>query len=248
MKKTIIVFNLLLGIAILISSCGATGQVDSVDVGNPTTGITGEEFPLDATLVPDREDLPVRLSEGEMPLATRLGLGTIRLDETDYSVSPEQAAALLPLWKALRSLSESETTASEEIEAIQKQIQDTLTSEQITLIEDMQFTNEEMREIFGELGLGNGNGTGGFENLTPEMQATMQAARESGQFQGMGSGGGIPGTGMGPGGGLPGGGELSPEARETAIAERGAGRGALLGVNRGLLEAVITFLEGKMGG
>ena len=92
-----------------------------------------------------------------------------------------------------------------------------------------------------------GNFAERFGELSPEMQATMEAVRESGQFLGRGSGGGqFPGGRPGGGEGLSGGGEISPEARETAMAERGDFRGAQSGLNPMLLEAVIEFLQGKI--
>ena len=89
--------------------------------------------------------------------------------------------------------------------------------------------------------------------LTEEQQATAEAMRESGEFPGPGGGlspGG--GMGLGSGGGMgPGGGEfggdtgITPEMRETAMAERGNGTRRGFGINTQLLEAIITFLEAK---
>jgi len=179
----------------------------------------------------------------EMSLSMKLMLGTFKLDETDYPIDAVQAGQLLPLWKAIRSLTESETTAREEVDAVVNQIEDNMTQVQLQAIEDMQLSFQDMGELAEELGL---DFDGRFGNMSPEMQQTMQAARASGQgnpFGGQGFPGGGPGGG-GPGGGFDGG--LSPEARETAIAERGGSRGGFgLGVNPEMLEAVIEFLEGK---
>jgi len=70
-----------------------------------------------------------------------------------------------------------------------------------------------------------GFGSQGFGNLTPEQQATAQAARESSEgFPGGGfPGGGIPGSspgGQGPGGQGFGGGNLTPEQQATMEARR----------------------------
>ena len=183
----------------------------------------------------------------QMPPVFQLTLGTLKLEDTDYAIDAEQAQELLPLWKAARSLSESETTAAEEIEAVIKQINNTMTEEQLDEINAMQLSFEAMRSIAQEFGFEFGPGGGRFENLTPEQQATIEAARESGQFPGPGGLGlGFPGGG--PGGGPDGGfgAGLSPEARQTAIAERGGARGATFGLNPFLIEAIIEFLEGKV--
>ena len=157
-----------------------------------------------------------------MPISAQLGFGTLMLEGSENAVDREQAAQLLPLWKAARSLSESETVAQTELEAVFSQIEETMTSEQIKAINAMQLTGEEMAQLMEDLGIEVGFG-GGFGNLTPEMQAT---ARESGEglpgggFPGGGFPGGNPG-GPGPGGGQGfGGGNLTPEQRATMEARR----------------------------
>lgn len=242
MKKIFLLIGFLFTITLAITACGSVDQTSMASSADTSPAVSEVE----GTPSPGDESFRLGLNEGETPLAMKLSLGSIKLDQTDYPISADQAGELLPLWKALRSLSESDTAATEEVEAVLNQIQDTMTPEQITAIEGMQLTGEEMRSMFEELGIEAGNGPGNFGNLTPEMQATRQAARESGQVQGMGPGGGMGFPGGGPGGGFPGGGEISPEARETAIAERGGTRSANSGVNPFLLEAVINFLESKL--
>ncbi len=82
------------------------------------------------------------------------------------------------------------------------------------------------------------------------MQATMQAARESGEFPTGGFPGGGPGgggfTGGGPGGGgFPGGG-LTPEQQATLEARRASGAGANLAISPVILDAVIEYLDAKV--
>ena len=170
-------------------------------------------------------------------------MGTFKLEETDYAIDSEQAAELLPLWKALRSLTESETAAIAEVDALLNQIVDTMTPEQLTAIDNMNLTRQDMAAVFEELGLELGGGVGRFGNMTPEQQATMQAARESGQLPAGGPGGGSGVPGLKPGGGSS---EFDPDARATAIAERGGVRGANLGVSPVLIDTVIDFLENKV--
>lgn len=187
-----------------------------------------------------------------LPISSQLGFGTLMLEGSEYAVNPEQAAELLPLWKAARSLSESETVAQAELEAVFSQIEETMTSEQIIFITDQRLTGEEMAQVMEDLGLEFGFGGGGFGNLTPEQQATAQAARESGEgFPGGGFFGGNPGGGPGPGGELgPGGGQgfgpgdISPEMQATLEArrpERGGGFGA--GFSLIFVDPLIELLE-----
>jgi len=164
--------------------------------------------------------------ENALPVSAQLGLGILVLEDTELAVDPTQAAELLPLWKAARALSESETVAEAEMEAVFNQIQDAMTPEQVTFIGEMQLDQEQMAQLAEDLDLPFGFGRGqGFANLTPEQQATAQSARESGQF---GQEGGFPGSGF-PGGGFPGGnpggrgfggGNLTPEQQATFEARR----------------------------
>ena len=260
MKQKTLFFSILLLAAIILSACTAAGGADALVLESTDIAVEGNESTDNAdspevnTSDPDDKYLRTRLAEGETPPAMVLILGTFKLEDTEFAIDSAQAAELLPLWKALRSLSESETVAAEELQAVINQVQDTMTAEQIAAIESMELTMQDLGAIAEELGLELNNFGGRFGELSPEMQATREAARESGQNpfgdefpgggQGAGPGGGIPGGGPGGGQGF-GGGELSPEARQTAIAERGGVRGAQLGINPFLLEAVIEFLETK---
>ncbi|UCD99072.1 MAG: hypothetical protein JSV42_19400 [Chloroflexota bacterium] len=60
---------------------------------------------------------------------------------------------LLPLWKAARSLSESDTVAEVELEALFNQIEDTMTADQILTIQEMQLSGEEIAQRMEELGI-----------------------------------------------------------------------------------------------
>ena len=208
MKSTIFVIttiSLLLGLT--LSACSSPSQ---------ETGGEGIETESASTLDDNYENA--------MPISTQLMLGTLKLEGTGLAVDPSQAAELLVLWKAARSLSESDNVATAEMEAIFKQIQDAMTADQIEAIAAMQLTREDMTQLAQDMGIEFGFGAGSFGDMSPEMQATAQAARESGLG---GPGGGVPGAGggFGRGDGLPGGEaggveQLSPEQRATLQAER----------------------------
>jgi hypothetical protein len=224
MKRTILFFLTLLLILIL-AACGEKASENNPSEGDEDSA--GWEF--------------------ETPLEMQLMLGTVKLDETEYPIDAEQAAALLPLWQALRSLASSDTTAQAEMDAVIASIQDGMTAEQMAAIEAMELTMRDFTDVAETLGIETGFG-GRFGEMTPEMQATMEAARESGEGRpgGFGPGEGF-GGGMGPGGGLgPGGAEgISPEMRATAMAARGESLNRGFGINTALLDGVITFLETK---
>ena len=183
--------------------------------------------------------------ENALPEISQLALGTFKLETSGYPLSDDQVSDLAFLWKAMVNLYTSDTVASEEIQAVIEQVEEGYSSEQINSIAEMKLTFEDMGLITKELGLSFG-GRGGFgEDLPPEMQATVQAARDSGQRpaelgieglsgpgggMGGGPGGGIPGSGMGAGGGDPSSIEGSTSIKRVQI-------------NIGLLNALVEYLE-----
>lgn len=217
MKKTIVSILIFL-IAALLVGCTTT-QADQ------------------SSAVQLNQDYPEAL-----PVLTQLVLGTFSLDDTDLAVTFEQATTLLPLWKAVRSLTSSDTSAAEELSALTVQIQNSLTAEQLQAIAAMQLTREDLQTImqandisFGSEDRVAGEGFNG--NLAPGSELGM------GGGPGGGSLGGIPGGG--PGGGLGGGVEnLTPEqgATQQAAREQRAGGGGF----SFLYDALIDFLETKL--
>ena len=171
----------------------------------------------------------------ELPLSTKLAIGTLKLENTDNAIASDQAAELLPLWQVLKSLTNSDSAAPEEITAITEQIQETMTPQQTRAIEEMGLTGQDIFATMQEMGLATGFG--------------QSAESADGFGQGRGPGGeGFPGGGPpggGPGGGF-GGQELSPEQMATAQARRAENGG---GMNSRILapltETVIELLEAK---
>ena len=235
MKKIFLILTSLLLILILAACSGNKAESESAASSENTNQATSN-------------------GRFELPKEMKLMLGTVKLDETDYAVDADQASQLLPLWKALRSLGESDTAAQAEIDAVISQIEDTMTSEQMKAIEAMNLTMQDFASVAQTLGIDTGFGNGSFGDANPEMRATAQAMRQSGDFPAPPEGAIVvgPGGGFGPGGGQGFGGgqdfrgqDLSPEARQTAVAEFGGNRGASLGMNTALLDAIIEFLQAK---
>ncbi len=144
----------------------------------------------------------------------QLALGTIQLEDTELAVAEEQAAELLPLWQTLSALSSSDTTAQAELDAVVKQVQDTMTPAQVAAIANMQLTTDSLAKLqeSGALGFGRGMGGQGSGNDSA-----------GGFSRGGGPGGGLPGGGPGGvgggfGGGMPGG-EVDPAAQATRQAQ-----------------------------
>jgi hypothetical protein len=253
MKRKIVYITLAaLILALVMSACGgSTEQANSDGIENVSSTLenqvnsdVSENGPSISESIGDDSTSGSGIGEGfqdAMPVSAQLGFGTLLLEDSTYAVDPTQAAALLPLWKAARSLSESETAAQEELDAIFSQIEDTMTPEQINTIAAMQLTGEEMAQLMEDLGIEFGPGRGGFGDLTPEQQETAQAARESGEGL---PGGGIPGSGQGRGGGEGfGGGNLTPEQQATMEARRAERSGVGARFALVFVEPLIELLE-----
>jgi hypothetical protein len=187
--------------------------------------------------------------KASMPLSMQLALGTLKLEETDTAVTPEQAADLLPLWKAANSLTGADNITNEEMNGLFKQIQETMTANQMKAIQSMDLSGQSMTDLAKKYGIqmpGNG-----FGNLSPEQQATMEASRGSGQQASGGfqppaePGGGGPPPGGGPdggGGAFPGGGSQSSSrsgSQSTQLGGQGRSENAIY-------KAVIDLLEKKL--
>ena len=148
--------------------------------------------------------------DGALAASSQLVLGTLKLEETANAVTPEQAATLLPLWQALQG----GVTAQAEVDAVLKQIEGTMTQEQLATIAEMQLTQEDMRAWMEEQGVGMGGGMpegGAFGDMSEEERANMRATMEAG---------GMP-EGGGPGGGAFG--DMSEEERASMRATMEAG-------------------------
>lgn len=105
-----------------------------------------------------------------LTIKNQLLLGTLRLEDTNQAIAGEQAAALVPLWKAYAALTASGTAATEEIESVQDQIVEAMTGEQVAAIVDMRLTNALLQEFYVEVGL--------TEVKTPEPGVTPESMSE----------------------------------------------------------------------
>jgi hypothetical protein len=188
--------GLLIG-SLVLAGCGSQTQEASPVADESATASNGEARPN---------------GQGGLPTQMKLAAGTLKLEETDLAVTAEQAAELLPLWKAAKSLVDSDNITSEEINAIYDQIEAAMTAEQMDAIEAMELSFEDLSEVFPDMQMGLGGGQ--FSDVDREaMQATREAMGDDFQppngFEGGGGGpeGGFPaGGGGGPDGGFPGGG------------------------------------------
>jgi len=181
-----------------------------------------------------------------------LMLGTLKLDEVDLAPDAAQAAGLLTLWQAYQSLATSDTAASQELDAVLGQIEETMAEEQLAAIAAMDLDQDDLAVFMdayreeaaasGESPAGGsfGRGVGGpGGDFIPPEGGFAQSPAGFGPRDGSGGGGFAPPTGEDIGG-------LNPEMQATAQASRSAGignRGALF-----LLQPLIAELQSLAGG
>jgi hypothetical protein len=183
----------------------------------------------------------VRLQEDyndALSIQGQLAAGTLLLEDTPQAIDEALAAELLPLWQAVQSLTNSDTAAPAEINAVLNQIQDTMNPAQVEAIAALNLTADSLTTLIDEGDLAVG--------FSGRGQPTDGTSTQAGRFPGGGFGGGFPGGG--PGGGFGGGGGdgLDPEALATRQAQFETGDVGTM-QDRMLLGAVVRLLSAKTG-
>jgi HAMP domain-containing protein len=226
--------RILFGILILITLLGLAG------CGNKDTANTGPQTGMNGPVGQEYLDA----DPSSIPLQKKLGIGTLKLEGTDLAVTSEQAKTLLPLWKALKSLSSDTNTTAEEINALNRQIEESMTADQIKAIKNMTWTADEIGQLVQKFG-------GMQANAQPASTETASNAFPGGGGgPGGGPGGGMGGPPMGGGGGMMpmGGANMeNPASARTAVPGQLERREAG-GMNLMFVEPVIQLLESKISG
>ena len=166
----IVILTTILILTVAVSAC--SGSEPAAEQSEQSLGDTYTSEGLDASY------------EGALDPSLQLMLGTLEMEGTEQAVTPDQAATLLPLWQALQD----GVTAEDEMNAVLKQIEGTMTAEQLATIAATQLTQEDLQAWMQEQGAG----FPGQENAG--ARATRQAE----------GGAGAPGD-------APGSGEIPPE-------------------------------------
>jgi hypothetical protein len=231
--------------AFLMAACGSeTVQVDEVD--QAAESASGEVIERSGDTVTDgksesppgktRDELRVDFAESALPPASQLVLGTLMLEDTEYTVDPELAPYLVPYWKLYRSLLESDTTAQEELDALINEVQEVMDADQVNYIASLELTQEDLMTYLNESGI--------MENMQPEGAEEGEGPgfmRPDGMPEGM-----RPGGGQGGQGGMEG---MDPEMMATMEAKREemGGKGMQSRMLVPLIDALVDLLEGKAG-
>lgn len=179
--KPIISLTLVLILSLALAACSATATgAPAVEEIQQPTAVSGDATPtptpyLATNLNTDYTDAA--------SLRNQLAYGTLKLEGTEQAITPEQAKILLPLWQAIVALSGNETTAEEELTAVQNQITQALRPAQLEAIAVSQITNTDLNTFYAEHGItfptpvpGVTKEPGSGRNRSPEEKAATQAA------------------------------------------------------------------------
>lgn len=177
--KTLRTFVIVLSLAVMVAACGgapAPAQPAAAPAAASSGGLV--------------EDYPDALS-----VRNQLTLGTLRLERTANAVTAPQAAKLLPLWQAFKTLAASSTSATEEVTAVQNQISAAMEPTQVKAIADLKLTNAMLQAYYVEIGVSAASTpepgvtpqSSSLKDLPPEQR---EAAKATAQAQGTPVGGG----------------------------------------------------------
>lgn len=203
--KTLLFFTALLLIPLLLAACASTpAAVPEAADSQPPVVAAAEDPQLSAAVVENSTPTPYPVATlsteyaDATSLRNQLAYGTLQLEGTDLAVTAVQAQSLLPLWQAIVALSGTETTAAEELTAVQNQITEALTPDQIQAIAAIQITNAVLTAFYAERGVflptpapGVTKVPGSGKNISQEdKEATRTAAIALGTPVGTGGGAG----------------------------------------------------------
>jgi uncharacterized membrane protein YgcG len=183
------------------------------------------------------------------PVENKLAIGLLKLEGTPNAVTQKEAQDMLPLWKGLKSLSTSSTTSPDEIQALYKQIEDTLTPDQLQAIKNLSLQQADFQALMQQYGV-QFQQNGGFGNGTPSPQQATRIAQFRAQGGSNGAGNGNRGNfgGGGFGGGNAGGGSGATTNGQPSVQRTPQpGRRNLGGLNYLFVDPVIKMLQQRAG-
>jgi len=182
-------------------------------------------------------------SEATLPTITQLLVGTFRLEGSAQAVNAEQAAELLPLWKAYRALSNNDSAAAQEVAALTKQLEQTMTSQQREALAALKLTFQDIATVAQQQGVDLAATQGQRASSSSAMSGNTTTKAASG-----GAPAGVPAGPMPDGGGGPmpeGGAAPAGQSATTSSSARSAA-GAASPATSALLDALIKLLEARL--
>ena len=213
--------------------------------GNTTAGITSQSTGSQSSSNQTQQNQGA--ASANQPIESKLAIGTLKLEGTNQAVTAEQAKTLLPLWKAVKSLSSSSTVSTDEMTALYKQIQEAMTPDQIKTITGLSLSQTDFQTLAKQYGVQMPQ-SGAMPQGTPPARSggSSSGSAAGGNNTGRFPGGGFPVDG-GPGGfpgsqGQPGANGFSGTPRAQGTRPAGAGPRGTGGMNTMFLDPLIKLL------
>jgi hypothetical protein len=176
-RKKSLILSLILITAFVLGACA---PAQSTATTAPVVAIVETSAPAVTTespvVQPSASGVELNADyENAVPVEQQLIFGTLKLAGTEFSVTKEQATALLPLWTNLKTLSESmmpsqdgsnsqsQSDVQTQVSDLIKEIEAAMTPEQIKAISDMKITMDIAQTIMQEqnISMGGARGSGG---------------------------------------------------------------------------------------
>ncbi len=230
MTKKFLFFLIVVSLIFTLAACSAQQSSGSQSQGQSTTQQQNQAGSPPAQSVEDK-----------------LGVGTLKLEGTDKAVTAAQAKTLLPLWKAVKSLSTSSSTSTAELTALYQQIEEGMTADQVQAIKNLNLSPTDLQALMTQYGIQAPQGI-------PAAQRTPSAQNGSASSGSVQQNGGLPpdlgaGGGMPPDGGVGGvtGGQPAAQSTPQGTPRAGQTGGMRGGMNYMLADAVIKLLEQRAG-
>lgn len=181
-------------------------------------------------------------SSEDSKVRSKVGAGILMMEGTDLEVTTEQAKSLLPLWKAVKNLSNDSSIPEAEITAVYRQMQESLSADQIQTIQSLNWSASDLNTLVERYDISMTN-TGGTGKGSAAGASQSQNGTASNPGAGMPVGGGpggdpAGGIGMGDMGGAP---QTQSAAPSGASGVSGDGE-----MNLVLADAVISVLQVHM--
>jgi hypothetical protein len=169
-----------------------------------------------------------------MPVDSIVGIGIIKLEGTDSAIDSETATNLLPLFKALKALSTNSNTSVAEMTALNKQIKNTLTADQLTAIENLKITSADVNKLLKEKGLASSAFSGSSSSAGNRNNGGMGGPPDAAMMMTSGMGGGSTTT------------TSKTQATPNAVAALTTSRKTAGGYNLTFADIVIKTLQAKV--
>ena len=144
-KKTAII-SIFLVLVFILSACSSTATTNSVSTSQ-------------------------QITSSSLTLQNKLGLGILKLEGTSLAVTADQANTLLPLWKAVKSLSSSSLTSATEMTALYQQIEDGLTTAQVQAIQKLSLTQTQLNTLIQQNSLTSKNSSSSSSSASSSAQS-----------------------------------------------------------------------------